>query len=94
MALKEQLENAQEKLDKISEDIAEIKVVQAEQAADLKHHIRRSDMNEQRIETVENKLIPLIETKNKIEGAFKLIGVVATGLGLTLGFLKVLMELF
>lgn len=70
-----------EKLDKIGEDISEIKVVQAEQAVDLKYHIRRTDQ-------IEEKLLPLVATKNKIEGAFKVIGMIASFAAFCLGIAK------
>lgn len=80
----------EEKLDKISDDIAEIKVVQAGQAKDLKYHIKRSDLNENRIEVVEEKLLPLITAKNRLDGAFKVIGIIASILGFALTALKLI----
>lgn len=73
----------EEKLDKISDDLAEIKVTQAEQAKDLKYHIKRTDQ-------IEYKLIPLVVTKHKMDGAFKVIGIIASVATFILGVAKLL----
>ena len=89
------LDRMEDKLDSLNVELGEIRLVQNEQAlvqvdqaADLKHHIYRTDLSERRIELVENKLIPLIELKSKLDGAFKLIGIVSSGLGLIFGLAK------
>lgn len=76
--MQNRFDKLEHKLDKISEDIAEIKIVQAEQAKDLKYHIRRTDLSEDRLEHIEAKILPILETKHKLDGAFKLIGIVAS----------------
>ena len=86
--LKKSVARIEEKLDKVIEDQSQIKVIQASQAADLKHHIARTDASEHRIQTVEDKLLPLIEIKHKFDGAFKLIGMCGTGLGLIFAAVK------
>ena len=86
--LKKTVARIEMKLDKVVEDQSQIKVIQAGQAADLKYHIARTELNEARIETVEDKLLPLVELKNKFDGAFLLIGKVGTGLGLIFGAIK------
>lgn len=91
--LKKAIIDANDKLDKITEDISEIKVVQASQAADLRYHIKRSDQNEARIEMVEDRLLPLIETKNKVDGAFKMLGITGTILGLFFAGIKAIQAL-
>jgi DNA repair ATPase RecN len=95
--LKKSVERVEEKLDKVSEELSQIRVVQAEQAADLKHHIRRTEASEVRIEMVEERLLPLVEFKHKLDGAFLLIGKIGSGLALIFAAVKtieVLMELF
>ena len=86
--LRKDIAKVDEKLDKVVEDISEIKVVQASQAMDLKHHIARTAANEIRIETIENRLVPVFELKNRIDVAFMLLGKVATGLGLLFAGIK------
>ena len=71
----------EEKLDKIADDISDMKVVQASQAVDLKYHIKRTDQ-------IENSLVPLMEKKLQLDGIFKLMGMVGSGLGLLIGAIK------
>lgn len=80
----------EEKLDRISGDLMEIKVVQAEQAKDLKYHIKRTDLSEERIEKVEDKVIQLTVIKNKADGAFKVIGMICSFAAFCLGVAKLL----
>jgi DNA repair ATPase RecN len=86
--LRKDVARVEEKLDKVADELSQIRVVQAEQASDLKYHIQRTSMNEQRIETVENRLIPVFELKNRIDGVFLILGKAATGLGLIFAGIK------
>lgn len=79
--IEKSVERIEEKLDKVSEDLSQIKVVQASQAADLKYHIKRTTQ-------IEEQLLPLVELKHKFDGAFLLVGKIATGLGLIFGAIK------
>lgn len=79
--MEKRFDKLEEKLDKISTDLADIKIVQAEQAKDLKYHIKRTNQ-------IEDKLIPLVEVKNKLDGAFKVIGYVASFAAFCLGVVK------
>jgi hypothetical protein len=56
----------EKKLDKIAEDISEIKTTLAEQHITLKEHIRRTEL-------LESDLHPIKVHVAKVEGAFKLI---------------------
>lgn len=88
--MEKKLDKIEEKLDKVLEDVSEIRVVQAEQAKDLKYHIKRSDLNEHRIEMVEEKLLPLIAIKNRFDGAFKVVGILSTIVGFAIGIAKII----
>lgn len=92
--LKRLLERMDEKIEDVRSDISEIKVVQGKQASDLEHHIFRTGIAEQRIEMLQVQLDPLSKFHMKVEGAFKLIGIVATGLGLIVGAGKIILALF
>jgi len=54
-------ERLHEKLDKIVNDIADIKVTNAIQTEQLKEHIRRSDLLEIRVEQVDKRFDPIEE---------------------------------
>ena len=71
------------KLDKISEDISEIKITQAEQAKDLRYHIKRTTQ-------IENSLLPIVQAKHKLDGAFKVIGIIASIAGFVVAVLKLI----
>ena len=71
----------EEKLDKISENITDIKVVQAEQAKDLKYHIKRTTQ-------IEEKLMPLHYLKVKVDAVFKVMGMVASFVAFCFGVIK------
>lgn len=79
--LKKNVAKIDEKLDVVTEKLSQISIIQAEQATDLKYHIKRTDQ-------IEDKLLPLVDIKHKFDGAFKLIGMCGTGLGLIFGAVK------
>lgn len=79
-----------EKLDKILEDLSEIKVVTAVNTAHLEEHIRRTDLLETRVEQVATSIQPLKSHVDMVKGAVKLIticGIIASILGVLLKFL-------
>jgi hypothetical protein len=88
--LKKSVARIEEKLEKIADDQSKIKIVQVEQAADLKYHIARTDAAEYRIETIEERLVPVFELKSRIDGGFLLLGKIGTGLGLIFAAIKAL----
>lgn len=61
-----------EKLDKIGADIGEIKVSVAVQAAQLKEHMRRTDLLETRVEQVAASVSPIQTSMAMVQGAVKL----------------------
>lgn len=77
-----------DKLDSVNSEIAEIRVVQTEQAADLKHHIYRTDLAEKRIEMLQVEITPLSQVYERAKGVFQIVGIVSSGLGLAFTALK------
>jgi len=69
-----------DKLDKISSDISEIKIILAGQAVELKEHIRRTAL-------LEEALQPISVHVARVEGALKAMGVLALIGTLTTGVL-------
>jgi hypothetical protein len=76
------LERLEQNLDDVKSDLGEIKVVQAEQAADLKHHIFRTDLAEARIEMLQSEINPLSKAYERCKGVFIAVGIISSGLGL------------
>lgn len=91
--LDKKLDRVLEKIDKIEENIAAIDVTLVEQAGQLKHHIYRSDLNEQHIRIIEARVEPLTQLHSKFNGIMRFIGVVATGITLVVGLVKLFKEL-
>lgn len=79
----------EEKLDKIAEDIVEIKVTLAEQAQQLKHHIYRSDLNEENIELLRTEVKPLGKHVATVNGVLKGIGGLAVLATIVKGVIEV-----
>ena len=77
-----------EKLDKIVEDISEIKVTLAKQAEQLEHHIYRTDLAEDHIKALETKLSPIEKHVTQVSGVLKFFGLV----GVLAGIVKAIIE--
>lgn len=87
--LKRLVEKMNDKLDQVNTDIGAIKVVQVEQAADLKHHIYRTDLAEARLELLQSQVTPLSKLHERAKGVFQVLGAVGSGLTLAFGAVKV-----
>lgn len=76
------LNSIHEKVEKIAEDISEIKLNQAVMQLDVKHHIKRSDALEDLVTHLdEAKIQPLQNDVSKIKGAYQLLvilGIIAS----------------
>lgn len=66
--LESRLDKFDEKLDNIKEDQSEIRRVQAEQAKDITHHIKRTDLLEVQITGIADKVEPLKEHLARLKG--------------------------
>lgn len=75
--LEARLDKFDEKLDKIKDDQAEIRRVQAEQAKDITHHIKRTDLLETQIEDIADKVEPLKEHLARLKGVAWFLGACA-----------------
>jgi DNA repair ATPase RecN len=78
----------EEKLDKVQEDVSEIKVILARNTASLEEHMKRTAIAEERIELVQEQMAVQIEPIRKhvimVNTAIKLIA----GAGAVILFLK------
>lgn len=61
----------EDKIDKIMEDVADIKITMARNTTSLEVHMKRSDLLEQ-------KLVPVEQHVSMMNGALKLLGVILT----------------
>jgi hypothetical protein len=71
------------KLDKIADDITEIKETQAKHHVSLEYHIKRTDLLEEIIK-------PVIEFLAMVKGVTKFIGLIALGAGIIEGVVALL----
>lgn len=89
------------KLDKIIDDVTEMKLTQIKQQAVLEHHVYRCDLLEENQETlteqtakafaeVRHDLIPLNTFKDNLLGAAKWSGILLTVAGLIIGAMKII----
>lgn len=77
------------KVEKISEDIGELKVTSASHEVTLQTHVKRSDTLEALYKDMQEKEIdPIKKDLNQIKGASKVIMGLGTVISLILGILK------
>lgn len=87
------IERIYSRLDKISDDISDIKIDVAKNQKDLETHIRRTELNEQMIENLNTRLIPFESAKSSLSAlgwtiakfigfATGLLGLIAAGIAL------------
>ena len=79
----------EEKLDKIDGRLSSIDVTLAKQEVNLQEHMRRTQLNEQAIEKITENLVPINKHVGHVEGAFKVLGMIATAAGVIVGIAKI-----
>lgn len=81
--MEDKLERIENKIDKIVEDISEIKTITAKQQVSLDYHIKRTDLLEEKLEPVESHV-------KLISAFFKIIGGIAVIAGIVSVIIQVL----
>jgi len=69
-------------LDKLSEEVSEIKQILTKQQGELNMHIYRTELAEEGIELLSKRVSPLETKNNYLDGSLKFIGVVSSVSGL------------
>ena len=82
-------ERLYELLDKIGEDISELKITAAKQEENIKEHIRRTELAEENLEIIRKEIQPLKEHVIAINGVLKIIGVISIIIGSAAGFFEI-----
>lgn len=82
-------ERLYELLDKISEDISDLKVTSAKQEENIKEHIRRTELAEENIQMIRSEIQPLKEHVIAINGVLKIIGIISVIIGSAAGFFEI-----
>jgi len=78
-----------EMLDKISEDISDLKVTSAKQEENIKEHIRRTELAEENIQMIRDEIQPLKEHVIAINGILKVIGIISIIIGCAAGIIQI-----
>jgi hypothetical protein len=81
-------ERIYEVLDKMSEDISQLKIVSAKQEENLKEHIRRTELAEENLAMLRSEMQPLKEHVIAINGVLRIIGVLSIIIGSAAGFFQ------
>lgn len=85
------LKSIHEKVDKIADDMVDIKITQAKQQVSLDEHIKRSNMLEELfLDMKEKDIEPIQENINQLRGAYKLVVFGVSLLSVIFGILKFL----
>jgi hypothetical protein len=81
-------ERIYEVLDKMSEDISQLKIISAKQEENLKEHIRRTVLAEENLAMLRSEMQPLKEHVIAINGVLRIIGVLSIIIGSAAGFFQ------
>ena len=82
-------ERIYEVLDKISEDISDLKVTAAKQEENIKEHIRRTEIAEENLDLIRKEIEPLKEHVIVINGFLKIIGAISVIVGSVAGMIRI-----
>lgn len=85
---KEILTRIEIKIDKLDTRMDKSDLVQTSQAADIAHHIYRTELNEKRLEHIENNIEPIKAHVSRVDGALKLLGILSLVLTIIVGMYK------
>lgn len=89
MKVDEKLDKIVDKLELIDRRLDNVDVTLGQQSEQLKHHIYRSDLNEENIEMLRTEAKPVIKAYEQFGGMLKLIG----GLAIVAGLVKAVIEI-
>lgn len=88
--LNKKLDKIVSKLEHLDSRLDSVDKTLVEQAGDLKHHIYRSNLNEENIELLRADVKPLQRTHEQVSGMLKLLGMAVTGVAMIAGIVKIL----
>lgn len=77
-------------LDKIQEDISDLKIVSVKQEENLKEHIRRTELAEENISLLRKEVEPVKHYVAVINGTLKVIGFISVIVGTLAGIFQII----
>jgi archaellum component FlaC len=83
----------QERLDRIDDRMGSMSTTLTEQAVDIKHHIKRTDLLEQRVEQVAESIKPIQEHVARIRSVGWFLAGLTAMVGTVLGVIEALNKL-
>lgn len=82
-----------ELLDKISEDVSDLKVTVAKQEENIKEHIRRTELAEENLDLIRKEMLPLKEHVVTINGVLKSLGIISVVIGSGVSFFQIIRQI-
>jgi len=73
MKLNEIMERFESKLDKVQEDMTEVKITMAQNTSDIAHHIKRSDMTDEQVKLLQDRVVRVETSDNRINWTIRVI---------------------
>jgi archaellum component FlaC len=89
----DKLDKIEQKIEKITESIHSVDKTLARQEQHLAEHIRRTKIAETNIELLRNDIKPLTAHVQRVEGALKLIGIIAVFIGIATGIFNLIKQI-
>lgn len=84
------LKDIQTKVNKISDDMTDIKITSAKQQVSLDEHVRRTELLEKGQEILFGEMVPIKAHINQMSGVLKFLGILGSVATFVLGCLKLL----
>jgi hypothetical protein len=84
-----QLDRIESKVDGLDSRLDSVEKVQVKQEANLGEHMRRTVLLEEAQAATQAEIKPLTLQRARMEGALKVIGLIATGVSLVAGCIKI-----
>lgn len=84
------LERIYETLDKIDNDLTDLKIISAKQEENIKEHIRRTELAEENLTLLRQEIEPLKQHVIVINGILRVIGAVSVIIGSAAGIFEII----
>lgn len=77
-------------LDKIQEDVSELKITSAKQEENLKEHIRRTELAEENLSLLRSEVEPIKQHVSMMNGVLKIVGLTSVIIGTIAGIFQII----
>lgn len=84
------LERIYETLDKIDNDLTDLKIISAKQEENIKEHIRRTELAEENLTLLRQEIEPLKHHVIVINGILRVIGAISVIIGSAAGIFEII----